>query len=936
MKLLSRFFKKSPAKVVTIEQKIAGLAQQTDAQILSLATATGDDALREAAIAKLSYGEELLGLTKANHNMRIQTAARKRICQLLDNQDLMLAQLAQDIPKQLELIAVVSYSSSATLDVLASISSTLLLIQLASEGNTSQIRQAAAAKISERGALEQLAKIAQNKDKNVYKIVKAKLDIFKAGDAKLVEINIAAQALCAKLERHAKFDADTLFKARLSVLQQEWVALGEELPADTRVRYQLAVGACEAKITARLDEIAGEEEKVFLDQQALELAQAAVENSKTMLADIYSIADVNDFLEISHEHKLQELAQAMRLAANRNLPMDALNKTFEQRKKHVLNLVEQIKASGTLTQLVEQLQLPENTDMAEAIIQKITQLLKPAQVLTAEQRPAIVKTAQEIINKWNSERTELEKATKNSLRELSELTRKGLWSAEQGLVRKARAIQKELHEKRAKIADLPKGMQAKLEDFEQQLAKLGDWHEFAVTPKKEALIVQMQQLIGSAIAPEALATKIHELQDSWKEVSKGGQQKDEALWQQFHEASEQAFAPCKQFFEQQAAAREKNLSSRQEMVAQLQQYLDSYDWRNADWPSVEKTLKVARQEWQLYWPVPRKAGGDLQESFEALMEQLFAKITAEYDNNKSAKQQLIEAARALSESSDTRAAIESAKKMQAQWKAIGKSWYKEDQQLWQDFRQHCDAVFARRSQEMDAVNQQRQAMQEQAELLSAKLENILALDLTELNAAKADIAAIKTEFFSLDLPRESAVALSAKLNTILTDIAEKIDQERNKAEAKSWQDMFAAADALREFELAVIAKKSDTELSVAKESLAALIANTPRWPTGSSAVIQQRLANAEHITAQDQINNTELLRTLTIRSEILAGKDSPEADKTLRMNYQVQQMQQAFGSRDSSFEPLVLEWITLGGIQGDVYVGLLNRFDAARNSGAKK
>jgi len=936
MKLLRRLFQKTPPKIATIDEQIQGLALQSNDQLISVAISSGDDMLREAAIAKLNYGSELLGLTKSTNSARIQMAARKRVGQLLDDKTLTIAQLSQDVPKQLELMAVVSYSTDASLEVLSKITSTLLLLQLACEANTTQIRQAAAAKITERDQLEQIAKTAQAKDKNVYKLVKARLDVFKAHDAKIAELEAAAQAICAKLEKHSKLDADTLFKARLSVLQQEWVALSDAASEETVNRYQAAVAACKEKLAAQADAIAQEEERVALDQQALALAKAAVENAKTFMAEIYSVSHADELLEINYEHKLQELAQAIRLAANRNLPMEALNKEFESRKKQVLNLVEQVKTSGTLTQLTEQLQNPENSDVAQTAKQKLSQLLKGAQEFSAEHCPAVVTNAQQTLNNWIKERSAIEQSAKNTLREFSELTRKGLWAAEQGFVRKARAIQKELNEKRQQFSDLPKGMQAKFEEFEQQISKLGDWHEFVVTPKKEALIVQMQQLIGSAIAPDTLATKIHELQDSWKEVSKGGQQQDETLWQQFHQASEQAFAPCKEFFDAQAAEREKNLAKRQDMVNQLQGYLSSYDWNSADWPSVEKTLKVARQEWQLYWPVPRKAGNELQQTFETLMEQLFGKITTEYENNKIAKQQLIEKAQALLESTDTRAAIDATKKMQAEWKAIGKSWYKEDQQLWQDFRQHCDAIFARRNQEMEAANSQRQAIQQQAEALLAKLDGILALDLAAINAAKADIDTIKNDFFALELPRDSANALNAKLNTTLAAIATKVDQERNKAEVQSWKDMFNVCNAIREFELAIIAEKPEATLATQKESLAALIASTPRWPTGSSSIVQQRFAKAENITAQDQTKNTELLRTLTIRAEILAGKESPEQDKALRMSYQVQQMQQAFGSRDSSFEPLVMEWIALGGVAAELYVQLLGRFDACREAGVKK
>ncbi len=932
MKLLSRLFKKTPPKVATIEDQIKALATQSELEIITLATNSGDDNLREAAIGKLAYGTELLNLATNAQTMRLQIAARKRISQLVDEKSVTLAQLAQAIPKQIELMAVISYSSAASAQLLAEITSPVLLLQLASEAGTTQIRQAAAAQLTEREHLEQLAKTAQTKDKNVFKLVKAKLDVFKAQDAQLAEIAAVADAICAKLEKQARLDADPLFKVKVHALQQEWTTLTHTLPSDIQDRYRAALGACEAKIAAEADSIAKAEEKITLDQQALDFAKAAIADIKTLTRDLFTINTLDDSLADQFSHRLQELTQAMRLAANRNLPMDALTKEFEQRKQYALNLIDQIKSSGTLQQLTEQLSNLENSDAAQQAQQKLNQLIKYAKDL-GDDIPETVDKAKDVLQNWYDQRKNIEAAAKNSLREFSELARKGLWAAEQGFVRKARGIQKELAEKQQHIRNLPKALQAKLDEFEQQLIKLGDWHEFAVTPKKEALIAQMQGLINSSIAPEDLATKIHDLQDSWKEVSKGGQQQDDDLWQQFQQASDQAYLPCKQFFEEQAAARESNLNKRRDMVTQLQTYITAYDWQHAVWKDVEKTLKVARQEWQHYWPVPRKAGNELQKEFESLMEQLFGKITTEYETNKNAKQELADKAKALLDNSDINAAIESVKQLQSQWKTIGKSWYKEDQQLWQEFRTHCDAVFARRAQHIESLQQARAAIQQQAENLIAKIVSFTALDLAALSAAKADIEAIKAEFFALELPRESVKKLTADFNAGIAAIGDKLHAERNKAEEQSWVDLFTTANALREFEIAVINGKTNPD---AKVKLDDLIQQTPRWPTGSLAIVQQRLNNAEKITAADQAKNTETLRTLTIRAEILSGRETPAIDKAARMAYQVQQMQQSFGQRDAQFTPLIMEWISIGGVASPLYEELLQRFDACRAQGVKK
>jgi hypothetical protein len=819
-----------------------------------------------------------------------------------------------------------------TLDIVEQTNDESELLKLASDGATSQLRQAAADKIHSRDILEQLAKAVKTKDKNVFRIVKTKLDVFKAEDAKLAELEASAIRICEKMERHSHFEADSLFKAKLTVLQNEWDALGQ-VSIVVQSRYQSALAACEAKINARAQAIADEEEKLSLDRQALQLAEEAYASLKQLAGDIYRASHVDELLNANYELKIQELSNAVRLAANRQLPLDKLTKEFEHRKQQTLNLIDQVKTSGTVKQLTEKLEQAEDSDLVKNSQHKLQQLIRSAKEF-GEELPETLNDAKTRLDAIWAQRHQTEQAAKNALRDFSELARKGLWAAEQGFVRKARAIQKELQEKRAQLAEIPKGIQAKLDDFEAQLVKLGDWHEFAVTPKKESLITQMQALANTSIAPETLATRIHELQDSWKEVSKGVQQQDDELWQQFQQASAIAYAPCKEFFEAQAAEREHNLKKRRELVGQLQQYLQGYDFANAVWKDVEQTLKTARAEWQTYWPVPRKAGNELQKEFENLMEQLFGKITSEYESNKTAKQALIEQAQTLVTAADARAATETIKQLQTQWKGIGKSWHKEDQQLWQEFRKHCDAVFALRNQAFEAAKEQRQAIAAQAEQLIERLNQFAAQTLEQLNAAKAEIESIKTEFTTLDLPKE-AKGLYNKFNASIAAIAAKRDSARNQAEEQSWTDLFSALNALREYELAVIAQTDGESLATQKTNLETLIANTPRWPTGCFSLVQQRLAKADAISGAIQATNTELLHTLTIRAEILAGQESPAADKQARMAYQVRQMQQGFGQRDNSFEPLVLEWIALGGVVTPTYTTLLSRFTNARAQGVK-
>lgn len=803
-----------------------------------------------------------------------------------------------------------------TLDEVHQTSDENRLLQLASEGATAQLRQAAAEKIQSREPLEALAKLAKHKDKNVYKIVKTKLDQFKQADQALADIEANAKRIAEKMERHSHLEADALFKAKLLVLQDEWSSVADKASETTQSLYARGLAACNAKIQAKAQAIADEEERQQQDAQALELAEASLRDIKGFAASILQVGVWTDEQFTAIEHKIQELSHAMRIAMNRQLPIEYLQKQFEARKQQTLNLLDQIKTSGSAAQLLEKIKQGD-----EQLQPKFQALIKMAKEFGDDANEAIAQARQDFIQ-WRDAQSQQEQAVKDTIREFNELLRKGLWSAEQGFVRKAKAIQKDLLTRKEKLVEVPRFLQTKLDEFEAQLEKLGDWHEFAVTPKKEALIQQMQALITAEIAPADKAEKIHDLQDSWKEISKGGQQQDEQLWADFQQASQAAYAPCKEYFEKQAADRELHLQKRRDMVTQLQTYLTAYHWESANWKDVEQTLKTARQEWQTYWPVPRKAGNDLQKEFENLMEQIFGKMSSAFEANKQHKQQLVEQAKQFLAMEDTRAACDKVKQLQSDWKNIGRTWFKEDQSLWNEFRAACDAVFNKRQEQYNAAQVERQALLDQTKQLVDAVNALLQSD--DAAQIKTSADELQQQFAQLALPRDQAKALEQSMQKAQAAVKDRIRQIQSAREKNRWQAIFDLAKELSSYELAVIKGQATQEQF---DAIAANLNSNSNWPKAIVTAMQTRLNNANKLSATDVEDSARQLRQLVMRADILAGRESPEAERPARMAYQIQQMQQGLGKREVQFSDLQTEWFATPALAAD-YDQLLARFMA--------
>lgn len=916
MKLLKRLFssknnnaKSGKARQLASENLCKSLDEQSPEELLKTAQSDTNEALREAAIGKLPYTRDLLNLAKEDGG-RWPILARKRLGQLLEEGQLNVEQLGRDLANQDQLLALTAYSPKALQEVIQQIQNPTTLLQLATEGSTTQARQAAAARIQTRNELEQLCKLAQGKDKSVYKLARARLDEFKAEDARNADARAQLAAICEKLEKLTRLEADAMYKARIALLENEWQTLASVASDELLTRYQNALSACHQQIAARAEQIAQAEQEEALDQQARDFVERAHKDIHSLLLNLFELEDIGSLTQ--YQLQLNDLNQAVRLASQRPIDFGHFLKEFERASHFAQYWIEQL-PQGTLAQL------RTNKDFSQ-----IRTLLQAAREFYRSELPATLARLSEELSALEAQEQEARAAEKKLEHDLNDLVRRGLWAARDGMVRKARGIHKEAGEKRARLSHIPPALQTKFDELDEAIARLSDWHEFAVTPKKETLIAQMEALQQSSLAPQDLAARIHELQDEWKSLSKGVQQADESLWQKFQQASQAAYLPCREFFDAQAKAREENLVHRQQLIDQLTTYLNDYHWDTPVWSDVEQTLKLARQEWQAYWPVPRKAGEELQNRFNGLMDDLHARLKAHYQEIKAAKQVLIAQAQSCAANTDLSAAIERVKQLQQEWKTLGKTYPKDDQQLWQAFRRECDAVFARRNALQAERQQAQEAQAESAESLITQLQNLANDQAADEAQARALMADIKQAFQALnDLPKDKVKDLQSRFHQQFKALENQLIAQHNQAEIRRWQDLYALANQLRQEEVKLL------QGQIAAETLTQLLDNPPSLPPAGLAQLQARAKAAAKLTPADQQRNKEALQLLCIRAEILSGRETPAEDKSRRMEYQLQQLQQGLGKKEETLEDLAIEWVGIGAVDEASYSSLFNRFMAS-------
>jgi hypothetical protein len=161
------------------------------------------------------------------------------------------------------------------------------LVRLAVEGQTTRLRQAAAAAIHEPALWQDLLPRLRGRDKAAYKLIKQRLDAMLAEQRDQAQAHSDALALCASIEKHAARPHDVLYAPTLASYTVRWRALPAEFDAAIRERGQQALDRClevvaahERELARAAAERAAEEARAReLDAELLAQQQAAAEQA---------------------------------------------------------------------------------------------------------------------------------------------------------------------------------------------------------------------------------------------------------------------------------------------------------------------------------------------------------------------------------------------------------------------------------------------------------------------------------------------------------------------------------------------------------------------------------------------------------------------------------------------------------------------------------
>jgi hypothetical protein len=572
------------------------------------------------------------------------------------------------------------------------------------------------------------------------------------------------------------------------------------------------------------------------------------------------------------------------------------------------DIAQSVSAATHLISKISQVALPKNIDELNLRKPLFDQWLQEWQLVENKADgvlpESIVSAFKEIKQQWQQglkplikEQGALLSQCQKKISDVKRLVASGKYNAAFGVFKKVNKHFELLTDKQ-KVR-----VQRDFDEVSREIADLSDLEQSIATPRKQALLAEIQLLVTQPLDnPNEQAAKVKQFRVTWNALGHAEEALDKDLNHQFNALCEQAFAPCRLFYAEQEKLRDQHLESRLQLIEKAKNFADDFsstlndavESHSVDWKFTDGKLNKLQQQWQSAGQVDKNKYQQLNKVFIESLQPVKVELRKYHQRNTDEKNLLIEQATQALTADDVFSAIEKVKKLQDQWRTIGYSGQREENQLWQQFRKINDQLFAKRDEAKQAEQSQRQQQQVSfiEQLDSYQQQCLVTLPEVELLSLKENIEQLLQQI----IHHKPVIKVAAnQADKLLDKISQQVEQLAQEKQSKTWQLLFSCLENLAE----------NNTLNTEKFDHA--IADLPN-------IWQKRL--------QECRQNNEIVdrSEKTLELEILASKESPAALKAQRMQVQVSLMQsQMLSGQTINLTTSLVEWLQLGQLsQADI------------------
>lgn len=196
---------------------------------------------------------------------------------------------------------------------------------------------------------------------------------------------------------------------------------------------------------------------------------------------------------------------------------------------------------------------------------------------------------------------------------------------------------------------------------------------------------------------------LNELHHEFKHIGPVPIDEKEAVWQRFKAASDAVYAKRDAYLENLQKELNVNLDEKEKLADEVQEFATYDSDRIKEWNQKTKEILDIQKRWEIVGGLPRAKAKDVNKRFWGAFKaffnnknNFFKKLDEERESNLKLKNELVQQALALKESSDWEKTSNELKSLQQRWKDIGPVPEKQREKVFREFKEACDYFFAQR------------------------------------------------------------------------------------------------------------------------------------------------------------------------------------------------------------------------------------------------
>ena len=325
---------------------------------------------------------------------------------------------------------------------------------------------------------------------------------------------------------------------------------------------------------------------------------------------------------------------------------------------------------------------------------------------------------------------------------------------------------------------------------------------------KIELCVKAEALKDESHVATALR-ELNEIHQEYKQVGPVPQESQEEIWQRLKAATDVVYANKRQFDEQRLIQEAANLKLKQDLVPQIQALEEFESDSMQEWNKQSEKIIALKEEWAKIGFVDRDKSNGVEKQFWASFKSFFAKKAKFYQNldairdeNLKKKEELISQAEALLTIEDIDQAINTVKRLQADWKKIGPASKKVNEQVFLKFKTACDSLFDKKRNAQVLKEEEYKVNLDLKIALCAKLESA-----KPASSTSETVTSFMEEWEAIGfVPQTELAAISKRFNDALDNLISSLEVEETE---KTKLKLFA--------QIGLVKNTPDAKIIVAKK-----------------------------------------------------------------------------------------------------------------------